>query len=62
VGIALGGADLGVAEQPPDHFQRGPARDEQRGEGMEQVMDADVWDFGTAFRTPGVVAKAVQEA
>ena len=42
VGVALGGADLCVAEQPPDHFQRGAPGDQQRGEGVAQIVNADV--------------------
>lgn len=34
VGITLGRADLGVAEEATDHFQRSAAGDEQRGEGV----------------------------
>ena len=44
MGVALCGADLAVAEQSTDHFQRCPARDQQRGEGVAQVVDADVRD------------------
>ena len=61
MGIALGGANLGVAEQPPDHFQRGPAGDQKRGEGVAEVVDADVGDFGTASGQLRFVAQAVQE-
>jgi len=43
--VALDGADLRVAEEAPDHFQRCAAGDEQRGEGVAQVMDADVGDL-----------------
>ena len=46
MGVSLGGADLGVAEQPPDHFQRGPAGDQQGCEGVAQVVDVDIRDFG----------------
>jgi hypothetical protein len=46
VGVALGGADLGVAEEATDHFQRGAAGDEQRREGVAEIVDADVGDFG----------------
>jgi putative DNA-invertase from lambdoid prophage Rac len=63
VGIALGGADLGVTQQPPDHFQRGAAGDQQRGEGMAQVVDTDVGDlrlhahpFPEAFKIDRVIA------
>jgi hypothetical protein len=45
VGIALGGADLGVAEEAADHFQRGAARDQQRCKRMPQVVDTDVGDL-----------------
>ena len=45
MGVALGGADLGVPQQPPDHFQRRAARHQQRGEGVTQIMDANVGDF-----------------
>jgi hypothetical protein len=45
-GQALGGADLGVAQQPPDHFHRCPARNKQRGDGVAQVVAADIGDFG----------------
>jgi hypothetical protein len=45
VSVALGGADLGVAEQAPDHFKRGAARNQQGGEGVAQIVDADVGDF-----------------
>lgn len=34
VRVALGGADLGVAKQAADHFQRRAAGDEQRSEGV----------------------------
>ena len=46
MGIALGGADLSVAQEPPDHFQRCPARNQQGSEGVAQIMDADVGDAG----------------
>jgi hypothetical protein len=42
VGVALGGPDLGMTQQPPDHFQRCPAGHQQRGEGVAEVVDADV--------------------
>lgn len=46
MGVALGRADLGVAEEAADHFRRGAARNQQRGEGVPQVVDADVGDLG----------------
>jgi len=46
VGVALRGANLGVAEQPPDHFQRRPAGNQQRGESVAQIVNADVGDVG----------------
>ena len=46
MGIALGGADLGMAKQPPDHFQRCAAGDEQGGEVMAQIVDTDIRNFG----------------
>ena len=46
MGVALGGADLGVTQQPPDHFQRCAARYQQGREGVTQVVDADVGDVG----------------
>jgi hypothetical protein len=46
VGVALGGADLGVAEEATDHFQRCAARDEQLREGVAEVVDADIGDLG----------------
>ena len=45
VGVALGSADLGVTQQPTDHFQRGPARNQQGGEGVAQIVDTDIGDF-----------------
>ena len=45
VRIALGGADLGVAEEAANHFQRCAARDQQGREGVAQVVDADVGDL-----------------
>lgn len=44
--VAMGGADLGVAEEAADHFQRCAAGDQQRSEGVPQVVDADVGDLG----------------
>ena len=46
MGIALGGPDRCMAKQSPDHFQRGATGDQQGGEGMAQIVDADVGDFG----------------
>ena len=46
MGVALGGAELCVAEQPPDHFQRGAPGDQQRGEGVAQIMNADAGEIG----------------
>lgn len=37
VSVALGGTDLGVAEEAADHFQRSAAGDEQGREGVAQV-------------------------
>ena len=61
MGVAMGGANLGVTKESPDHFQRGAAGKQQRGEGMSQVVNADVGDFGTALKRLCVVAQAVQE-
>ena len=46
VGIALGGSDLGMSQPPPDHFRRCAAGDQQRGEGVAKVVDANVGDVG----------------
>ena len=46
MGIALGGAEPGVAQQPPLHLQGCPARDPQGGEGVAQILDVDVGDIG----------------
>ena len=40
--VALGGTDLGVPEQPSDHFQRRLAKDQQGCKRVAQVMDAGV--------------------
>lgn len=44
--VALRGLHLAVAEELADHFQRRAAADQERGEGMAQVMDADVGQPG----------------
>lgn len=43
--IALGGLHLRVAEKLPDHRQRHAAGDQQRREGVAQIVDADGWQF-----------------
>lgn len=35
-----------MTQQPPDHIQSGVAGDQQLGEGVAKVVDADVVDFG----------------
>ncbi len=40
--VAQGGLRLAVAQQFADHFQRGPAADQQGGKGVAQVVDAHV--------------------
>ena len=42
VGIAKRRLHLAVPQQLADHFQRGTATDQQRGEGVAQVVDVDV--------------------
>ena len=44
MGIALGGLRLAVTQQLADHFQRGAAADQERGEGVAQVVDPDILD------------------
>ncbi len=46
MGIALGRPDLGVAQQPPNHFQRGSTGHQQGCEGVAQIVDTNVEDFG----------------
>jgi hypothetical protein len=46
VGVALGGADLGVAEQSSNHFQRGAAGHQQGCESVAQIVNADIGDVG----------------
>ena len=46
VGIALRCLNLRVAEELADHWQRHAARDEQRREGVAEVMDADGGQIG----------------
>lgn len=46
VGIPLGGPDLGVAQQPPNHFQRGSTGHQQGCKGMAQIVDTDVSYIG----------------
>jgi hypothetical protein len=41
VGVALRGLNLSVAKKLADHRQRHAARNEQRREGVPQIMDAD---------------------
>ena len=45
VGVTLRGLDLRVAEELSDHRQRHAARNEQRREGMAQIVDADAGQF-----------------
>lgn len=45
VGIALGGADLGVAEEAADRFQRGAAGNQQRCEGVARAASAEFYDI-----------------
>ena len=40
MGIAQGGLHLTVAQKFADHFQRGATADQQRGEGVAQVVDS----------------------
>ena len=40
MGIALGGADLGVTEQRLNHFRRGLVRNNQQAKGAIQVVVA----------------------
>jgi len=40
VRVALGGADLGMAEQLSDHLERSAPRNQQRGEGVAQIVNA----------------------
>jgi hypothetical protein len=46
VGIALGRLHLRVAQQLADHFQRGATADQQGREGVAQVVDPDIGQFG----------------
>ena len=46
VRITLGGLHLAVAQELADHFQRCAATDQERGEGVAQVVDADVGQPG----------------
>ena len=46
MGISLGGARLRMPEQFADHFQRGAAADQQRGEGVAQVVNAHIEQVG----------------
>lgn len=46
MGIAGGGLNLGVAEQFPDHRQSLAVGHRHRGEGVAQIMDADIVDAG----------------
>ncbi len=43
--ITLGGLNLRVAEELADHRQCHASRDEQRREGVSQIMDADGGQF-----------------
>ncbi len=46
VGVALVGLHLSMAEQLADHRQRHAARDEQRREGVAQIVNAVGGQFG----------------
>ena len=55
MGIALGGADLGMSEQVLHDVKRDPAVDEEAGKGVAQVMKAHVLQSGpVADADPGV--------
>ncbi len=46
VAVARRGLRLGVAEQGADDRQRQAGANQDRGVGVAQVVDADVWDVG----------------
>lgn len=46
MGITLRGLDLRVAEELADHRQRHAAGNQQRREGVAQIMDANGRQFG----------------
>ena len=46
VGVALGGADLGLLEEAANHFHRGAAGEQQGGKGMAKAVDVDVRHLG----------------
>ncbi len=35
-----------MAQQPPNHFQRGAARNQQLGEGVPQIIASNIGDVG----------------
>lgn len=51
MGVALRGLNLRVAEQLADHRQRHAARNEQRREGVAQIVDTDGGQFGLRPRS-----------
>jgi hypothetical protein len=60
VGVALRGLNLRVAEELADHRQRHAARNEQRREGVAQIVDADGGQIGLRpdiFPEPSDVVK-----
>ena len=46
MGVSLRGLNLRMAEELADHRQRHAARNEQRREGVAQIVDADGGQFG----------------
>lgn len=56
VGIALGGADLDVAEQPPVFFYRRATGNNQQSVGVAHVIDA-----GVETQDSNVVAQGLKD-
>ena len=55
MGVALGGADLGMTEQVLHDIKRDPTVDEEAGKGVAQIMQAHVLQSGpVADADPGV--------
>ena len=54
MGVTGGGLDLGMAEELADHRQALAGGNRRRGEGVAQVVDADILDAGAlADALPG---------